>query len=272
MAFHTAFRFRPYKNEKGEMRANPKGERIYGPVSHIGPLTVCAYVVETTDGLVVVDTGYAKDGDLLAENTRGLGLRPEEVRVILLTHMHTDHAGGTKRLVEISGGRAKVMIHERDAEVVETGMYKGKPVPVPAVRVDRKLKDGEVVKHGGVAFKTVHCPGQSAGEVVFLTTVEGANGPCRMIFAGDATGFKDDVATLERIGYPGVCADYRRTVEILRGLEFDLYLGGHGHQVFKEAREDGNPFISREEYLKLVNGRAGEMERFVAKHPKYLDW
>src|ERR1035437_1577496 len=153
MAFHTSFRFKPYKDEKGNPKPNPPAEKIYGPVSHIGPLTVCAYVVETADGLVVVDTGYDKDGDLLANNIRSLGLDPAKVKLILLTHMHSDHAGGTKRLAGISG--AKVMIHEKDAPVLETGMYKGKQVAVPAVKVDRKLKDGEVVEQGGMAFKMV---------------------------------------------------------------------------------------------------------------------
>ena len=75
-----------------------------GPVSHIGPLTVCAYVVETSEGLVVVDTGYDKDGDLLANNVRSLGLDPSKIKVILLTHFHFDHAGGTARLLKLSPG------------------------------------------------------------------------------------------------------------------------------------------------------------------------
>jgi metallo-beta-lactamase class B len=269
MAFHTHFRFRPYKDEAGKQKPDPPAERIYGPISSIGPLTVCAYVVETPAGLVLVDTAYAKDVELLQNNLRSLGLDPKDIKLILLTHYHFDHAGGAGRLQEISG--ATVCVHEKDAEIVETGIFKGKQV-YPASKNVRRLKDGEVVEFGGVAFKTIHCPGQSAGEVVFLATVGGPDGPCRVCFAGDATGFKDDVATLERIGYPGVCADYRKTVETLRGLAFDLYLGGHPHQVFNEAREDGNPFISRDEYLKLVNSRHQQMERFVEQHPKYLAW
>lgn len=269
MPFQTAFRFLPYTDAQGKRKPNPPPERIYGPVSSIGPLTVCAYLVETADGLVAVDAGYAEDGDLLLENIRALGLQPEDLRLILLTHWHQDHAGGAARLAELSG--ARVLVHERDAEIVESGTYRGKRIMPPAP-VAQKLKDGETIVQGGVAFQTVHCPGQSAGEVVFLATVKGPDGPCRTLFAGDATGFKNNVKVLDELGYPGVCADFRRTVEVLKGLAFDLYLGGHPHQVFNEAREDGNPFISREEYLKLVTGRLAAMERFVAEHPRYLEW
>ena len=60
MAFQTDFRFRDYFDD--EWNRLPEPERIYGPVYYIGPLSVTAYLVETDDGLVVVDTGDAKDG------------------------------------------------------------------------------------------------------------------------------------------------------------------------------------------------------------------
>ncbi|MCL2641414.1 MAG: hypothetical protein FWD53_11250, partial [Phycisphaerales bacterium] len=67
-----------------------------------------------------------------------------------------------------------------------------------------------------------------------------------------------------------MCADYRATVEKLRKMEFDLCLAGHPHHVFNEARADGNPFITREEWLKVVNGRAKQYVDFVKEYPKYL--
>ena len=73
----------------------------------------------------------------------------------------------------------------------------------------------------------------------------------------------------EAYGYPGVAADYRRTVAILRGLDFDLDHGGHPHQVRDEMRADGNPFVTREEWLKLLDGRAGRMENFLSRFPQY---
>ena len=269
MAFHTDFRFVDYVDGKGERKPNPEPELIYGPVYSVGPLTVCAYALETADGLVVVDTGYASDGDLIPDNIRKLGLNPADIKLIINTHWHPDHAGGNARLVEISG--ATLAVHELDAEVVEAGRYKGGH-KFPSTAVTRRLSGGEAIEVGSIAFEIVHTPGQSAGSIVVTVTVDGPDGACRALFAGDSTGFKNDVKTLERLGYPGVCADFRRTVEIMRGLEFDLYCGGHPHQVFREMRADGNPFVSREEWLQLVRDRAGKMEDFVREHPKYLDW
>ncbi|MCZ7645450.1 MAG: MBL fold metallo-hydrolase [Planctomycetota bacterium] len=269
MPFRTEFRFRPYHDARGERLPNPEPRQIYGPVHSIGPLTVCAYLVATPDGLVVVDTGYESDGELLPDNIRKLGFEPRDIRLILLTHWHWDHIGGAARLAELSG--APVMVHELDAGIVESGSYRGER-KTPPVGVARRLKDGDAIERGGVAFRTIHAPGQSAGEVVFLAEVDGPDGPCRVLFAGDATGFKHSVKGLDELGYPGVCADYRRAVKTLEALEFDLYLGGHPHQVFNEMREDGNPFVTREEYRRMLSERHRLMEEFVARHPRYLEW
>jgi len=264
--FRTDFRFWDYHEADGRVRAHPEPARIYGPVYHIGPLTVCAYALATAEGIVVIDTSYARDGDLLADNLRKLGFDPADVRLVVNTHWHCDHVEGNARLVELSG--AQVAAHRLDAEILESGTFLGRKVGAPC-RVDRKLEDGEALSLGGLELVIVHTPGQSPGAIVIRTTVDGPDGPCRALFAGDSTGFKSNPKDFEEYGYPGVCADYRRTVAILRGLEFDLYLGGHPHQVRDEMRADGNPFVTRGEWLKLLDGRAGRMENFLARFPQY---
>ena len=271
VAFSTDFRFRNYFDKDWKRVPNPEPERIYGPLYYVGPLGVTAYLIETEEGLILIDTGHQDDGDLVADNIRKLGFDPGDVKAILLTHWHWDHTGGASRLRELT--KAPVMIHELDAEAVETGSYRGEERIFPACKVDRRLKDGEVIHHGGVSLTTHHLPGQSAGEVAYTTTLEGPEGPCRVLFSGDATGFKatrKGAESIDRLGYPGVCADYRKTVEKLKAMEFDLFCGGHPHMVFREMREDGNPFITRAEWLKHVENRHKLMEEFVRENPEYL--
>ncbi len=267
--FQSAYRAIDYQDADGNRRPDPEPACMYGPVYSIGSLTVCAYVVATDDGLVVIDTGYENGAEGLLDNIRAVGFDPADAKLIFNTHWHWDHTGGNLALHEISG--AELCVGELDADIVETGIYQGEQM-FPGCPVSRRLAGRETIAQGGVEFQVTHTPGQSAGSISITATVNGPGGPCRAIFAGDSTGFKNNVEMLEHLGYPGVCADYTRTIAWFRKTEFDLFCGGHPHQIFREMRPDGNPFVTRDDWLKLLDSRHGQMEKFVEEHPKYLEW
>jgi len=265
--FHSEFQYTPYVDEKGEQSGIPVTQQIYGPVYYIGEKFCCAYLIHTNDGLVIVDTLEENNSNLLINNIVKLGFEPKDIKLILNTHWHPDHVGGNAKLIELSS--AQVMIHEKDATVLETGVFLDRKQDFSPVQVNRRLKDNDRIDHGGLRFETIFCPGQSFGEVVFLVTVSGPDGPCRVCFAGDAHGFKSSVGTYKRWGYPGAAADYRKSVPILKELQFDLFCGGHPHMITKEVKGSNSPFISHETWVSMVEHRHASMERFVADHPEY---
>jgi len=268
--FKTDFRFRKYVDEHGNQRPNPAPEQIYGPLYSVGPVDVCVYLLKTSEGLILFDAGYGtRDSSLIPDNIRKLGFDPSEIKKIFVTHWHGDHAGGATRIAALSG--AETLMHRLDAEVVRTGFFQGRPAGQPYEKV-KDLEDGQEFSFGDAVVKVIHTPGQSAGEVVYLVNVGGPQGPCRALVAGDATGFKADPEDFERMKYPGVCADYDRTVKVLKAIQFDLYLGGHPHQVFNEMREDGFPFVTREEWFKMVDNRYQQKVDFLKQHPEYANY
>ena len=107
MAFHTDFRFVDYVDGKGERKPNPEPELIYGPVYSVGPLTVCAYAVETADGLVVVgpavEAGFADQQARRSTELLGKFLNP---RAKL-----PDLAGIDRSLTADAGRRAVLSEH-----------------------------------------------------------------------------------------------------------------------------------------------------------------
>ena len=161
------------------------------------------------------------------------------------------------------------MIHERDADVLETGVFLDRKQDFPPVKVSRRLRDGDLVEHGGLSFETIHCPGQSPGEVMFLVNVEGPDGSCRACFAGDAIGYKSSLKAQGECGYPASATDYQKTVPRLKEIKFDLYCGGHPHMVVKEVEGDNSPFISRDAWIKMVENRYQEMRGFIAQYPEF---
>ena len=258
--FSTEFRFGIAGPDSNAPETGPGPGLIYGPIYYIGTRTVCSYLVKTSSGLVIIDTGFEEDFEIIANNIRSLGFSPEDIHWILNTHWHEDHTGGNTGFARISG--AQVMIHELDTDIVESGLFKGKDA-VPRCRVSRRLKHGDTIPCGEFVFDVIHCPGQSPGSVVFMLKIPTTQGNCRAIFAGDASGFKCNLSLYDRYGYPEAAGHYRDTVSTLKSLEFDLYLGGHPHQVVSEMRSDGNPFVTHSEWLSLLESRHNRMEEFV---------
>ncbi len=142
-----------------------------------------AYLVETLDGLMAVDTGMPGNATRIVEYVRGLGRQPAELRRIVLTHCDLDHTGSVAELTQLTG--AQVAIHRLDAPVLEG---EGRPQKgglvmralfkvfrFRPVRPDVLLEEGDTI--GG--FRVLHTPGHTLGSIT-LVREDG------VVFSGDA--------------------------------------------------------------------------------------
>lgn len=141
------------------------------------------YLVATTDGLFVVDTGMPGNARRILSAVAAIGRQAQEVRDIVLTHCDIDHVGSAAELQRLT--RARVAIHELDAPVLsgEQRPQKGGLVMVSlyrllrfrAVAPDVRLEDGDTI--GGL--QVMHVPGHTAGSIALVR----ADG---VVFTGDA--------------------------------------------------------------------------------------
>ena len=115
------------------------------------------------------------------------GLRIEK---ILLTHSHWDHFADAAFLKEKT--QALLYVHPLDAENVEAPGSDGLPqfFPIRAVKVDRRLQEGEIIEVGPLKLEVIHTPGHSPGGVCFYLASEG------ILFAGD-TLFRGSIGRLD---------------------------------------------------------------------------
>lgn len=163
----------------------------------------CSYIVRMRDGLVLLDAGMSSDGSDVQAGLKELNASASDIRAILLTHWHNDHAAGARVVSEISG--APVYYHRADEtffigsagakgirrwisdQIPEWGVLVlakgliGEATPRP-VSADHFVRDGDVVLD---AFDVIETPGHTAGHVSYFYRSE------RALFAGDALAVID---------------------------------------------------------------------------------
>ncbi len=128
--------------------------QIFDNAYYVGLQTVCAYLIDTGEGLVLIDSTFPDTGDAVLDNIRTLGFNPEDIEYIFITHAHTDHVGGAARIKEVSG--ARVAMAEGDWGVVAGQEGIG-------LTEDIVLEDGETMTLGNTTFTFYLTPGHTPG-------------------------------------------------------------------------------------------------------------
>lgn len=145
---------------------------IHGRTWYVGTCGITVVLVETSAGLVLIDTGPADAAQHVLANIRALGFDPRQVRWLLMTHEHFDHVGGMAAIKQATG--AKLLTQPVVAPVLRSGMANPEDPqaallnrqPMAPVTVDRTLRDGGVLKIGDTRFalhaNPTHSPGSTS--------------------------------------------------------------------------------------------------------------
>ena len=147
--------------------------RIAGNLYYVGASDISSYLIATPAGHVVIDAGYESTVPQIEKNIRTLGFKVEDVRVLLNTQAHYDHAAGFAQLKKDTG--AQLMVSGPDADVIERGGHDdfsfGNAHPFPPAHVDRRLKDGDTVTVGTQTLHAHVTPGHTKGCTTWAFTV-----------------------------------------------------------------------------------------------------
>jgi glyoxylase-like metal-dependent hydrolase (beta-lactamase superfamily II) len=193
-------------------------------------------------GVAIIDPTEDSEFDLTIANVERCGRRKQDIRWVLNTHCHVDHAMADKKFYELG---AQIMLHQADADAVEQGtqvtaFYLLKDLTAfPRCPVGRRLHDGEEVELGNRKLRVIHTPGHTPGSVCFLLDVDGKN----LLFSGDTVLYDG------RLGWQGNSyADNRQYLASLRKLasftwngaavQWDMLLPGHGAMSIDQAYRD----------------------------------
>ena len=253
--------------------------RIYGNLYFVGNTSVGAHLIDTGDGLILIDTTYPTTKALLVQSIWELGFRPQDIRMILHTHGHFDHFGATALLKELSG--AKTYLGEGDARMFqerpELALTSFCKYAIPDVfEPDEIMRDGDIITLGNTSIRIVSTPGHSDGVISFFVTVEengvpliagmhggaGMNTMCRpFIEQYHNEHCRDAFVT-------GIARVYEEPVDITLGNHTGQNNTLEKQQYRLEHPEAANPFIDSGEwksYLDRVMDRFWTMLREEAE-------
>ena len=222
---------------------------IYGNTYWVGTNGLGSILITSPGGHVLIDGALAESPEHILENIRALGFRIQDVKLILNSHVHYDHAGGIAELQRLSG--AIVAASPWSAAVLRSGnparddpQY-GIALPIAPVSNVRAIHDGETLRVGPLAVMAHFTPGHTPGGTTWTWQSCEARRCNTMVYADSQTPVSaDDFLFTRNTTYPSALADFRRSASVLDTLRCDILITPHpGASAFWErvaARDSGN--------------------------------
>jgi metallo-beta-lactamase class B len=239
--------------------------RVIDNVYYVGSNEIAQFFVTTPAGHILLDGGFETSVPRLREEMTALGFRFEDVRVLLTSHAHIDHAQGDALIRRLTG--ATVVASARDGQVLEAG-GKGEAVydgvySWPPCPVDRIVADGEQVSLGGTTLTAHLTPGHTRGAVTWTMQVAAPGAapgarPLDVVFFPSAN-INPGVRLVGNPRYPEIADDFARSFAVWKALPCDVFLGVHGgfydmseKRAQQRAGAAANPFVDPEGYRRFV--------------------
>jgi metallo-beta-lactamase class B len=210
--------------------------RIAGNLYYVGAAGITSFLLTGPEGHALIDGGYPETATAIMASIAELGFDVHDVRLLLNTHAHSDHAGGLRALQEASG--AELWVSEGDAEVMAAGRNAADPAlgPLrflgvffgrfPAPRIDHRFEDGETIRLGPIELTAHVTAGHTRGCTSWSFLVRDGDRELRAVVVGSLTLFPF-VSLVEPEAYPGIRADFERSFRTLRSLPADIFLASH---------------------------------------------
>lgn len=224
--------------------------RIHDGVYYVGTRGLSAVLIDTGEDLILLDGALPQSAQGIIGNIRELGFEPRDVRYIVNSHEHYDHAGGIAALARLTG--AQVLASRRGAEALRSGNASlddpqagfGEAMRFPPVENVRVVADGESIELGRISLVAHYTPGHTPGATTWTwrNCEKGRQRCLEFVYADSlnpvsAPGFRysDDAARVRA---------FESSIEKFRALPCDALIPLHPY--FHEARAVAGKFIGKD--------------------------
>jgi metallo-beta-lactamase class B len=230
--------------------------RIAGNVYYVGASDITSFLITTPAGHILLDGGFVETAPIIEANVRKLGFKLADVKILLSSHAHFDHAAGLAELKRATG--AKFAASGKEAPLLARGgkgdFLFGDENTFPPIQADRILHDGDTVTLGGTTLTARLTPGHTMGNTTWTMKAKEGDKTYDVVFA-PSLSILDGVSLTKNVTYPEIGEDYARTFRVLKSLPCDVFLASHAsfydglgkaERLRKGAKE--NPLVDPQGY------------------------
>ncbi|WP_337244750.1 subclass B3 metallo-beta-lactamase [Luteimonas sp. gir] len=202
--------------------------RIAAGTWQIGTAQLSALLLKGDAGAILIDGGMPQTAEHLLANMAALGVAPSDLKFIVLSHAHADHAGPLAALRRATG--ARVVANAESAQLLARGgsddIHYGDAILYPPVVTDRLLQDGETLALGKLRLQVHFTPGHTPGGMSWTWTDRADDGtPVRIAYVDSLSA--PDYRLVDNPRYPRIVDAYRASFARVRSLPCDLLLTPH---------------------------------------------
>lgn len=244
--------------------------RIAGNFYYVGATDAAAFLMTGPEGHMVIDGGYPTTAPLIMASIEKLGFKVSDIKVLLNSEPHPDHAGGLGVIQQASG--ADIWASEASAYALASGgddpdgflpirlLTRIGVVGYPGMRVDHTFKDGDTIRLGPLAVVAHVTGGHTRGCTSWSFTVRDGDRNLNVVSVCD-------LGRLQFMQYPEQAADLERSFRVLRGLPVDIWVTCHArwwgrYRKFVESKTATNPvdpFIDPDGYRTYIDNAENEL-------------
>jgi len=242
--------------------------RIHGNTYMVGTCGISSILIVGDQGDILIDGGPEEAADLIAANIRRLGYRVEDIKYLLNSHEHPDHAGGLAKLQRMSG--AQLVASPAQADVLRSGVpAKDDPQlgilkPLPPAHVDLIALNGQMIRLGNIAVTASATPGHTSGALTWhWGSCDG--GVCRQIVYADSLTPVSS-PSYRFTDHPLYVSAFRQSIATVAKLDCDILITPHpGASKMPDRFALGKPLLDENACKDYAAARAKDLDDRLAK-------
>jgi metallo-beta-lactamase class B len=220
--------------------------RIAGNLYYVGSEELASYLITTPQGDILINSNLTSSPAQIRHGVEKLGFHWSDIKILLISHAHSDHAAGSSAILRQTHAKYEVM--DADVPEVESGgrndfaLGRDKQYWFPPARVDRVLHDGDTVSLGGTILIAHKTAGHTKGCTTWTMEVTEAGKLLQVVIVG-SPNVLSSYKLVNNKAYPKIADDFRHQFEVLNAMPCDIFLGSHASY-----------FRLKEKYARLQSG------------------